>query len=131
MPSTARKALVSLLIALHAAIMLCGPGLHAATGLGHLGATEASSRPDRAPDQITTVSSAVEHCPLCDFLAQGQLPIDPEIVVADRMVDPVDPASPPLSPPAPSLLSTQSRAPPRRDARIVLPTNPGSNLLHA
>ena len=131
MPSTARKTLASLLIALHAAIMLCGPGLHAAPGLGHFGTSGVASKLDNTPELSAAVAAPGEHCPLCDFFAQGQLPLEQATLAVHRLVDPVEPDSLPISLPRPLILSAQSRAPPRIDARIVMPTTSESNLVLA
>jgi hypothetical protein len=119
MPRTARQALASLLIALHAAIALCGPGLHAAPGLGHFGPAGTVRKPDAQPEFIKVAATASEHCPICDYFAQGQLPLPPTIPISFRLVLAVEPTHPPILAPRAPRSSSQSRAPPCGDARTV------------
>lgn len=131
MLSTARKALAASLIALHAAIMLCGPGLHAAPGLGHPSASRELPKGDETPSLSTVTPVGGDHCPLCDFFAQGQLPADPAMVVADLLDLPSGPIPLPACSPRPPILTSQSRAPPLSDDRIVPPTTAKSNHIPA
>ncbi len=131
MLSTARKALAASLIALHAAIMLCGPGLHAAPGLGHPSASRELPKGDETPSLSTVPPVGGDHCPLCDFFAQGQLPAERPPAVADLLDRPAGPISRPACSPRPPILSSRSRAPPLSDDRIVPPTTAMSNPIPA
>jgi hypothetical protein len=119
MPRTARQALAALLIALHATISLCGPGLHAAPGLGHAGPAGTSRGLDRHLKLTTLAATASEHCPICDYFSQGQLPSPPPTTASNRLVRSFEPVPISSIVPRPPLLSSRSRAPPRGDARIV------------
>jgi hypothetical protein len=119
MPKTARKALAALLISLHAMISLCGAGLHAAPGLGHPGPTGTSRKLDGHLEWRSLAATTSEHCPICDYVSQGQLPLPRAFSVSSRLVLPFTPAAVPILAPSPSLLSCRSRAPPLNDARIV------------
>ena len=119
MPYTARQALAALLIALHAAVALCGPGLHAAPGLGHAGPAGSSRGPDGPPGLIKPPATALEHCPLCDYFAQGQVPLPPSPQASCRLVLPFEPTRFPLLAPRPPLVSSRSRAPPLGDSPVV------------
>lgn len=111
--------MASTLIALHAAIALCGPGLHAAPGLGHAGAARASLQRDSSPEFADVSPDPTEHCPVCDYFAQGQLPLVPAAPVGSRFVASFEPnlAHPPI--PLPPSRSNRSRAPPRIDSRTA------------
>jgi hypothetical protein len=66
-----RQLLVASLIALHAAIALCGPCLHELPGLGH--DSSAGSQTQQHP--LKSSHDSGDNCPVCHFLAQGQLPV--------------------------------------------------------
>jgi hypothetical protein len=119
MPRTSRQALAALLIALHASISLCGPGLHAAPGLGHAGLAGSSRESDGDPGLTRHSATAPEHCPVCDYFSQGQLPLPPFLHVPSRPVLPFETALISTLAPRPPLLYSRSRAPPRGAARIV------------
>lgn len=119
MPRTARQALAASLIVLHAAISLCGASLHAAPGLGHAGSAGSSTKADAHPGLTRIAATVPEHCPLCDYFSQGQLPLAADFVAASRLVLPFEPTQPPpLLPRSPHLLA-RPRAPPRGISRIV------------
>jgi hypothetical protein len=119
MQRNARNTLSALLIAFHATIALCGPGLHAAPYMGHDSPSGTVRKPDGQLELTKLAATATEHCPLCDFFAQGQLPLPPSLQVSARVVLPFEPADLPLFAPRPPHLSSRSRAPPLGDARIV------------
>ncbi len=119
MPHTARRALAAFLIALHAAIAACGPGLHAAPGLGHAARSAETSAADGTPALAHPSINLAEHCPLCDYFAQGQLPIARACWASSPLVVPAEPARPALLPPAPPLPTSRSRAPPLGDSRLA------------
>jgi hypothetical protein len=119
MPRTARQALAAFLIALHATISLCGPGLHAVPGLGHAGPTGTIRKSDGHLKAASRAAVVPEHCPICDYFWQGQVPSPPSAVASHRLVRCLDPAPISTLAPRPTLLISRSRAPPRGDARIV------------
>ncbi len=75
MPHTNRRFLVALLIALHAALTLCGPGHH-----GFAAPWSHAPEPIKASDPVGTIAESdcrsVDHCPVCDYLSQSQLPVE-------------------------------------------------------
>ncbi len=119
MPRTARQVLTALLITLHAVISLCGPSLHAAPGLGHKSLAEVSSRTDGLGEWGKITATPAEHCPVCEYFAQAQLPFHRVILVSSRLVLPFEPAHSPILNSRPLSLSSQPRAPPLGDARVV------------
>jgi hypothetical protein len=119
MPRTARQVLAALLIALHATISLCGPGLHGAPGLGHAGPAGNIRKSDGHLKPASLAAVAPEHCPICDCFSQGQVPTPPSVVASHRLVRCFVPAPISTLAPRPPLLVSRSRAPPRVDARIV------------
>ncbi len=119
MPRTARTTLTALLIALHATILLCGPGLHAAPGLAHAGLSNAPATDDGGTRWSETSTRLVDHCPLCEYLAQGQLPLQPAAWIACQLVRPFEPALLPVLSPFLLPFPSRSRAPPRDAAWIV------------
>ncbi len=119
MPRTARRALAAFLIALHAAISACGPGLHAAPGLGHPGRSVGLSGVEGTTSLAHPSVKLAEHCPLCDYFAQGQLPIASACLASCPLVAAAEPGrTAPLAPGPPRSLS-RSRAPPLGDPRSV------------
>lgn len=109
-----RNLLATLLIALHAAIAIGGPGLHAGPGLSHAGrpasADQSGGSEDLAPVQVT--ASPVEHCPLCDYFAQGQLPFPLHAPALALVATPFEPTRTRVEAPHPPVIATRSRAPP-------------------
>src|SRR5260370_17696329 len=73
MPRSLRQTLVALLIALHAAVTLCGPGLHALPGWGHDSGLHPLAKTDHSHGPGKSSHEAKDECPVCQFLAQGQL----------------------------------------------------------
>jgi hypothetical protein len=80
--TTARRGIPSLLIGfvtlLNGTVMLLGPGLHGLPGWGHCavaGRVEEST--DHGPHFADAKDSSEAHCPVCEFLAHGQLPTEP------------------------------------------------------
>ena len=70
-----RKLLVSALVAFHVMVMLCGPSLHGVPGIGHhvdVGAG-AGERHDGHP--VSGPHGLSDHCLVCQFFWQGQLPV--------------------------------------------------------
>jgi hypothetical protein len=71
-----RKTLVLAVLAVHATFVVCGPGLHALPGLEHA-ATTPRGNPPEATHFPGTGSTSADDCPVCHFLAQGQVTVDP------------------------------------------------------
>lgn len=104
-----RQVLVASLIALHAAVVLCGPCLHELPGLSHspdFGSTAQQQHP------LKSSHDSADNCPLCHFLAQGHVPVSSsEALPAPHAGDwmrPI-PSSVTLTPAA---RETRQRAPP-------------------
>ena len=68
-----RQLLVASLITLHAAVALCGPCLHELPGLGHDSGLGSTATQGKAP--LKGSHDSADSCPVCHFLAQGQIPI--------------------------------------------------------
>jgi hypothetical protein len=105
-----RQFLFASLIACHAAVILCGPCLHALSGATHeMGATTKSHDTD---DPVQSRRDASDHCLICHFVAQSQLTIAfSGISAIQPSVEWVAPsifAASPFS----QLLTTGPRAPP-------------------
>jgi hypothetical protein len=110
MPHIGRRLLFGLLFACHAAVMLCGPCLHALPGSSHeLGAT-ANSRD--ADDPAQSRRNGADNCLICQFVAQGQLLAGVFTATSfdqmNELVPPVAAVTQPVSVP----LSSSPRAPP-------------------
>jgi len=112
MPRFARQLLAASLVALHAAVMLCGPCLHAVPGWGHAPGLSRSSDVHHVRTPSAASLLQADDCPVCHFLSQAQLPVDPARVVAVAHVRVLDaPRDREPVPPAP-FRSTSPRAPP-------------------
>ncbi len=105
-----RRLLFASLIACHAITILCGPCLHELAGLSHpIGGARKSGRTD-APAQSPSESS--DNCPICHFVAQGQLTVAPafvrsEPILVDRLT-----LEPPAALPTAPVHASAPRAPP-------------------
>ncbi len=71
----ARQFLVTSLVVLHAVVALCGPGHHALTGGSGRHYTARTETREPAFEPAETPCPSDDHCPVCDYLAQGQLPV--------------------------------------------------------
>lgn len=112
MPRIARQALIASLIAFHAAVTLCGPCLHAVPGLGHGSGLESSAKGGHSFDSESIRHASADTCPICHFLAQGQLAVESSRIPALQFVVDLDsPVGPGVSPSSPHLPSCP-RAPP-------------------
>ncbi len=105
-----KQILFASLIASHAAVVLCGPYLHQFAGSSHaLGVISKDHHPN-APSRPGC--DTTDGCLICDFLAQGQLPVaffsEPAV---QQIVAPVIPEIPLTKTPSNSLPS-HPRAPP-------------------
>lgn len=108
-----RNALFATLVALHAAVTVCGTGLHALPGMGHDAGLRPLAKNDHSHGPGKSAHESADECPVCQFLAQGQLSADDDGgAVARRPGDPVTlakAANDPVAPPGASI----PRAPPR------------------
>ena len=104
MKRTARRPLIAWLVALHAAIAIVAPSLHALPGLGH--ATPRASSEERR-DAAPPITAAAEHCSVCEYLAQGQLPLCSPVLVVELTNSSGD--SPEALPEAPRVPITSGR----------------------
>jgi hypothetical protein len=105
-----RHLLFGSLIACHAAVMLCGPSLHALAGSSHgLAAASNSGRPD---DPTQSRPDSADNCLICHFVAQGQLPVAFFGTVATHHVAELVVPALPISQPRPTHLPSIPRAPP-------------------
>jgi hypothetical protein len=70
-----RQFLSAFLIACHSTVTLCGPCLHELPNAAHhhIGA---ASKLHRADDPLRPRSDSKEGCLICQFVAQGQLPVE-------------------------------------------------------
>ena len=113
MPRSLRHALVAILIALHAAVSVCGEGLHALPGWGHLSGLQAFAKTDHSHGAGKSSHQAADECPVCQFLAQGQLSLGTTSGCVSRLivelVTPDAPAADLILPHS----SSAPRAPPR------------------
>ena len=118
MPRNARKPLTALLIALHALIVVCGQAMHASPGLSHASAPAGSREGDGLPRWADLSVAPTEHCPVCEYFAQGQLPLVAGLPILARPVSPLEPVLLPAHSPLRLVLASRSRAPPRGDAQV-------------
>jgi hypothetical protein len=112
MPRFVRPTLIALLIAFHAAVTLCGPCLHSVPGFGHGSSLDSSGKRDQAVDPAGTRHASMDDCPICHFLAQGQLPIESSRIASIRLVAEFEPLADPVSSPASPHLPFCPRGPP-------------------
>ncbi len=107
-----RRFLVASLVVLHAVVALCGPGHHVLTdGSGrHHAARPEAPAPAVEPAETPTPSDG--HCPVCDYLSQGQLPIAYACVPLGQYAEPSRPCERPSRFPTPTRSYSIPRAPP-------------------
>ena len=110
MPHMARRLLFALVLACHAAVMLCGPCLHALPGSSH--ELRATSNSQHADDSTPSRRDGADNCLICKFVAQGQVLAGVFTATSfdqvNEFVPPVATLSQPVSIPLPSF----PRAPP-------------------
>ncbi len=80
---------------------------------------EVSSRTDGLGELGKITATPAEHCPVCEYFAQAQLPFQRAILESSRLVLPFEPVHPPSLGSRPLPLSSRPRAPPLGDARII------------
>ena len=112
MPRSARHLLAISLVALNASVMLCGPCLHALPGWGHEAGLSHEAVGDPVRDPVGPAHPGSDHCPVCHFLAQAQITIDPICLSASWDVGALRPEPPTASYRATPHLSSSPRAPP-------------------
>src|SRR5262249_15721180 len=105
-----RQILFASLIACHAAVILCGPCLHALPGSSH--EPGAISKPDRPDDAGQSRRDTNANCLIYQVVAQGQLPVAFSCELSSPVVtDLALPALPHTRPISPQLPASP-RAPP-------------------
>ncbi len=92
MTRSVRNALLATLIGLHAAVTFCGPGLHALPGWSHGTGLTPFARNDHSHGPGPSSHQASDDCPVCQFLAQGQ--VVPDLGVDVAILLPRDLATP-------------------------------------
>lgn len=107
-----RNLLLGALIALHATVTLCGPGLHALPGWSHGTGLTPLARNDHSHGPGPSSHQASDDCPVCQFLAQGQLAAELGIGVAIRLPQDVADLAVAIGDPRPSDLLFIPRGPP-------------------
>lgn len=112
MPLALRNALFATLVAFHAAVTVCGAGLHALPGLGHNSGLRPRAQNDHSHGPGKSAHESADECPVCQFLAQGQLADEPAGGPIARLpgdaLTLTPPANDPVTPPGVSI----PRAPP-------------------
>ena len=71
-----RRALIAGLVVLHASVTLCGSGLHTLPGWRHDFGFRPVAKTDHSHGPGKSSHAAADDCPVCQFLAQGQLAVD-------------------------------------------------------
>jgi len=69
-----RHLLFASVLACHAAVTFCGPCLHALPGSSH--ELKGDARSHRTDDAAQSRRDAADNCLICQFVAQGQLPVE-------------------------------------------------------
>ena len=116
MPRFVRHFLFASLIACHAAVMLCGPCLHALPGSSHqFGPATKTHRPD-APAQSSRDSA--DNCLICHFVAQGQLTVDSTCERSAPLVTEIEVPELPTSRPLPASCPLEPTRSPRGSCAI-------------
>jgi hypothetical protein len=118
MPRFVRPTLIALLIAYHAAVTLCGSCLHTAPGFGHGSGLASSAERHPAVDASGARHASIDDCPICHFLAQGQLPIESSSITSVPVAADLEPIDDPLSRPALTRLPFCPRGPPVASASV-------------
>ena len=114
MPRPVRQLLTAFLLGLHVVVTQCGVGLHALPGLGHDSGLRPLAQNDHSHGPGKSAHESAEDCPVCQFLAQGQLHHEHfGTAVAWLALDATPPPPPPLRV-FPPLSPAAPRAPPAR-----------------
>jgi hypothetical protein len=112
MVRTSRPFLAATLVALHAAVALGGPGLHALPGWGHGSGLTRLAKNDHSHGPGKSSHEATDECPVCHFLAQGQLSADLTAGAPGWLVVQAEVARAAVPAPTPTHRSSIPRAPP-------------------
>ena len=104
--------LIGLLTVLNGTVMLVGPGLHALPGCGHHGVASRAARPVDVGLRIASGGDNASTCPICEYLAQGQVVAERVHVVALNRSTPSIPALPSIPPDLRPRRTFGCRAPP-------------------
>jgi hypothetical protein len=105
-----RHLLIGSVVALHAAVTLCGPCLHALPGSAH--GSDATSNTNRPNDPVQRRPDSADNCLICHFFAQGQLPVELASVSSAVATTEFVVAAIPDAFPLPTHLPSSPRAPP-------------------
>ena len=111
MSRPSRRILVASLLALYGLVALCGNGMHALAEASTSHHDHAGGHCDEGTNR--SISAANDHCPLCEFQAQGQLRVEaprqvsrpfdqPHVAIVVALLATHDrhPSSAPRAPPA-------------------------------
>jgi len=85
MPRLGRQILIVAMLSCYGVVSLCGSGLHVL--LEHDSSCVATKTGHPADGWVLKAWSG--HCPICEFQAQGQLPVDPVRLVSRPYTSPL------------------------------------------
>ena len=119
MTLSTRRTLAMIWIALHAAVSICGFGLHSVPGLGHQKPTFNPRKFDARPAWSESRANSPDNCPICDHFTQSQIPAKTTTIAADLFAVFFRPDRPPLTAPWSPLAPARSRGPPLDAIRSV------------
>lgn len=109
-PNPVRQTLAALLLAVHAAASLCGPGHHGLASGFSAATRDAGPQGDRG-DAVAAQADGL--CPACDYLATPALPFaDPPVLAPGLRVEPAPARPSPGRAGLPLLTLARPRAPP-------------------
>jgi hypothetical protein len=103
--------LIGLMTALNGAVVVLGPALHALPGCGHHAIASRAARGDDGL-RVTSGGDNAAMCPICEYLAQGQVVAERAYVVAPILSTPSIPALPSIPPDLRPRRAFTCRAPP-------------------
>ena len=107
----ARRILFASVIALHAVVSLCGQCLHEFAGSSHqLGVASKSHGPE---DPARSPRDSGDNCLICQFVAQGQLPVECCSQISVIAIDELPVPSLPAGRLAHTHIPSSPRAPPK------------------
>jgi hypothetical protein len=108
-----RPFFAAFLIAFHATLTLCAPCLHELPGASHHAIGDASKL-HRSDDPIRPKSDSADGCVICQFIAQGHLPVDFALQPTPQLVVELALPCTPLLNRNPAPLASCPRAPPAK-----------------
>jgi hypothetical protein len=112
MARTIRQALIAALVAWHAGTTLCGPCLHALPGWGHGSGLSPREKDDHSHGPGKSDRQAGDDCPVCQFLAGGQITPGPAPGVFSRLIAEAEAPAPPSFTPSTPRSPSIPRGPP-------------------